>query len=100
MSPAALPIPIEPEPASVPPDDRIRFDEHESLAPVRPEAKEDYPQDTVRSAKPESSSIASMQNGELVAESENLHLQQGPRPQCRCKPGKHRDQHVTHASRP
>jgi hypothetical protein len=83
----------------MPGDDRIGFDKQEELAPFGPKPRKNNPQHAIRSAKLEPSSIASLQNGELVAESQNLHLKRGPRPQCGCKPDKHRYQHVTHGSR-
>src|SRR4030095_12357349 len=43
-SPAALPVPVEPESFSMPADDRLGLDHHEGLAPVRPEANKGYPQ--------------------------------------------------------
>jgi hypothetical protein len=58
----------------MPANDRIGLDEHKGLAPFGPEPGKDYPQDPIRSPKPESPSIASLQNAKLAAESQNLHL--------------------------
>jgi len=55
-------------------DDRIRFDEQEGLAPFGPEPGKNKPQGPIRCPKLESSPIASLQNGELVVESQDLHL--------------------------
>ena len=48
--------------------------------------------------KPESSSIASLQNAELMAESQDLDLERGSCSQCRARPGEQGYQHVTHGS--
>jgi hypothetical protein len=71
----ALPLPMEPEPSSVPPDDRVGFDEHEGLAPARPEAKEDCPQKPVHCLRLESSALCPLENPQLVPESEDLQVQ-------------------------
>ncbi len=83
---AALPTPVEPEPFSVPSDNRFRFNEHEHLAPFGPEAKENHPQERVRGAEPETSALCPAENLELVSESQDLDLKRGTCPKTRPEP--------------
>jgi hypothetical protein len=87
-----------PMPLSMPGDDGIRFDEHEALAPLRPEAGENDPQKPIECPKPEAFLIGSLQDNELVAESQDFHLQGGSRSHRGCKPGEYRFQHIAHGS--
>ena len=97
-SPAAFKPPVEPETCSMPADYRPGLDQQEGLAPFRPESGKNNPQEPIRCPKPEPSSIASLQNAELVAESLDLDLERGSCSQCRAKPGEQGYQHVTHGS--
>lgn len=65
----------------MPPDDRFRSDDHERLTPVCPEAKEDRPQKPVGRAKSELPAFCSLEDSELVSESQNLELKGGSRSQ-------------------
>ena len=47
FSPTTFPLAEELKSLSMPGDDGVRFDEHEALAPLRPEAGENDPQDPI-----------------------------------------------------
>jgi len=87
-SSSALPPPVEPESVSVPPDNRIGLDEHQSLSPLAPEAIQGDPQEPVHGTKRDSSSLGPLQNAQLVAEGQDLKLQRDPGSNC----GEQRDQ--------
>jgi len=96
--PTTFPLPEESKSSSMPGDDGIRLDEQEALAPLRPEAGEDDSQKPVECLKPEPFLIGSLQDNELVAESQDFHLQGGSRSQRGCKPGEYRFQQIAHGS--
>src|SRR4030042_5521403 len=68
FSPTPFPLPEESKSFSMPGDDGIRLDEHETLAPLRPEAGENDPQKPIECPKPEPFLIGSLQDNELVSD--------------------------------
>jgi len=98
FSPTTFPLPEELKSFSMPGDDGLRLDEHEALAPLRPEAGENDPQKPMACPNPEPLLIGSLQDNELVVESQDFHLQEGSRSQRGCKPGEYRCQHIAHGS--
>ena len=73
-SPTTLPFPVEPKSSSIPGDDRIRLDEQEAVTPFGPEAGKKDPQNPIRCPEPKPFLICSLQDNELVAESQDFHL--------------------------
>ena len=67
---------------------RLRPDQDEGLAPLGPEAMKGNPQESVRGPKRDSSSLGPLENGQLVAKSQDLNLQRGSCPKGRGQPGK------------
>jgi len=82
----------------MPSDDRSRFDDREAMTPPGPQPVENNPQDPIGPPEPESFPIGSLQDHELMAEGEDLHLQGGTRPERGCKGSEYRNQHVMHGS--
>ena len=72
----------------MPSDNRLGLDQDEGLAPLGPEAKKGDPQESVRGPKRDSFSLGLLENGQLVAESQDLNLQRGSCPKGRGQPGK------------
>src|SRR5215831_6837049 len=69
-----FPRPKEAEALSVPTDDCLWFDDHPCRTPAPPSCCQPCPQEPVRSGQFRPLDRA-LQNGELVAQSEHLHLQ-------------------------
>jgi hypothetical protein len=65
---------------------------------LRPEAGENDPQKPIECPKPEPFLIGSLQDNELVAESQDFHLQGGSRSHRGCEPAEYRFQHIAHGS--
>ena len=61
----------------MPADERLGLDHHEGLAPVQPEANNDYPQEPVQYSKPDTPSLVVLENGQLVSECPDLKLERG-----------------------
>ena len=93
---AAPPIPVEAESSSMPSDNRLRLDQDDGLAPLGPEAMKGNPKEPVRGPKRDSSSLGSLENGQLVAEGQNFNLQRGPCSKRGEQPGEQRCQDSAH----
>jgi hypothetical protein len=58
----------------MPGDDGIRLDEQEAVTPFGPEAGKKDPQNPIRCPEPKPFLIRSLQDNELVAESQDFHM--------------------------
>ena len=72
-----LPGPIETESLAVPGDDRFRLHDKQRRAPLRPEARQPNPEQSVRRVQTKPVELRSLEDSYLVAESQDLDLQRG-----------------------
>ena len=63
---AAFPSPEQAEPASMPRDDRFRFDDHEHRSPLVPGPRKPYPEQSVDARQPQPTWMRSFKHTELV----------------------------------
>jgi hypothetical protein len=80
----------------MPADDRLGLDQYEGLAPFGPEAKEGHPQELIPSPKRDPPWLVPLENGQLVAESQDFDLERGTCTYRGGQPGEQRYQQVTH----
>jgi len=73
-TPPALPCPVTSEPGAVPPDDRLRFHDHEDPIPVSPDSTQQHPETTVQIREPRPFHRAT-EDGELLPKREILECQ-------------------------
>jgi hypothetical protein len=93
---AALPLPVEPETCSMPADYRLGIDQHEGLAPLGPESRE---QPTKPDPIPEAGVGFDCFVVDRLAGDGEPGFRFGARcSQCRAKPGKQGEQHITRGS--
>ena len=75
---AALPCPVALEPGAVPPDNRLGFHDEENAVPVRPGSAQEHPEAPVDIREPRPLR-RTLQDGELLPESEILKRQRAAR---------------------
>ena len=77
---SAFPRPEQPKAAPVPRDHSLRLDNVNGRPPAAPRAREPHPQPPVCRREAKTWAPRSMDDGELVSESDDFQVQQGPRP--------------------
>ena len=68
----ALPSPEESEPATMPRDDRLRFDDDDASFPLAPDARQPHPEHPVGPRDPHASRTGSLEDVQLVSQGEHL----------------------------
>src|SRR5262245_27674222 len=85
---------IETESFAVPGDDRSGLHDKQRRTPLRPEAREPNPKQAVRRLQMNAAVLRPLEDSYLVAESQDLDLQQGTS----AKPGAHTNDHGNESS--
>ena len=80
----------------MPSDHCGRLNDPQTSAPARPGARQEDPQQPVGTLEAQTPWRASLQNGQLVTESENLGLQAGAGPKTGAEQGKKSDETWVH----
>ena len=96
---SAFPRPEPPKAAPVPRDHSLRLDNVNGRPPAAPRAREPHPQPPVCRREAKTWAPRSMDDGELVSESDDFQVQQGARPDQEAKRVKERDDDGRHDCR-
>ncbi|MCX6538983.1 MAG: hypothetical protein NT151_08630 [Acidobacteria bacterium] len=73
-------------------------DDLDGPSPVRPDPREHYPQEEIGGTETRAPRRLALENGELMAQGENLHLELKTRPHGRAKGGEQGDEQCGHAT--
>ncbi len=82
-----LPSPVEPKPASMPPEDRVGRDDDDRVPPAGPEATEPRPEQPIDGPQSRSAARLSLQDRQLMPQRGVLDLERRPAPQARTTRG-------------
>jgi hypothetical protein len=93
---ATLPCPIEPEPFSVPSDNRFGLHDEQRRAPIRPDAGLPNPEQSVSGVERKSAAPRPVEDRELVAKSQNFNLRRCTRSKPRLDPYNHSEKRSKH----
>ena len=82
----------------MPADDGLGLDEHEGPAPFGPETGQGHPQKPIGWPKRDFFWFRSVEDSQLMTESQNLDLKRGTTAERRGQAGEQRNQQITHGS--
>jgi hypothetical protein len=82
----------------MPAHDGVGRDVLDGPSPVRPAPREHYPQEAIGATETRAPRRLALEDGELMPEGENLHLELETRPKGRLESGEHSDKQRGHAA--
>src|SRR5262249_3715992 len=93
---ARFPSPVAHKSRSMPADHRVRLEDAQPVPPGRPATGQPNPQQAVRLPKAETTRRALLQDGDLMAEGNDLRLLSSTGPKCRCDQSQKSDEKWSH----
>jgi hypothetical protein len=99
LSPPGCPRPGERKRAPVPANNRVGRDDMDGPSPIRPQHREQHPQEAIDRAQPGPPGCLALQDGQLMPEREDLRLELDARPKTGSEGGDQGDERCGHGGR-